>query len=257
MFLGFSWKKPKKQIALPWESIDSRDGAGVNAAEASTGDDWFLEPPPGEWEMNPRPSDGSEEIEADALAAPIDQLPEEVEEEEPYPPRTGAETGAWTISVLCMGLGLIAACLVIPQADANRKLVYEREQLRLELTQVQKQNSVNREFLAKMESDPQLTERLAQREMHAVEQGETVVDVNSSAPVMGSASPFSLVDVPAPPPLEPYQPVGGVLADLCRNPQTHVYVLGIGMFLVACGLVLGGPSKITAPLDADLTSPDQ
>jgi len=31
---------------------------------------------------------------------------------------------------------------------------------------------------------------------------------------------------------------------LCRNPQSHIYILGMGMFFVAGGLVLGGPAKV-------------
>ena len=87
----------------------------------------------------------------------------------------------------------------------------------MELAQVQKQTSVNQEFLAKMESDPQLTERLAQREMHAVEQGEAIVNMKTDGAPAGnspasaqSMSPFTLVNIPPPAALAPYQPVGGV-----------------------------------------------
>ena len=185
--------------------------------------------------------------EEDDMTVPAENLPEEVEieeEDEAYSPSVATESGAWTISVLCMGLGLIAACLIIPQADANRRLVYEREQLRLELAQVQKQTAVNQEFLAKMESDPQLTERLAQREMRAVEQGEAIINVQNTSAPAGNMSPFTLVNVPPPAALTPYEPVGGVFAQLCRNPQSHIYILGMGMFFVAGGLVLGGPAKV-------------
>ena len=78
------------------------------------------------------------------------------------------EKTAWRLDrcgFCAWGWELIAACLIIPQADTNRRLVYQREQLKLDLTQVQKQIGLNKEFLLKMESDPQLTERLAQREM--------------------------------------------------------------------------------------------
>src|SRR5580698_6962616 len=55
--------------------------------------------------------------------------------------------GGWTIAVLCIGLSLIAACVIIPQADANRRLAYERQRLRRDLDQIQKQVAVNSEFL--------------------------------------------------------------------------------------------------------------
>jgi hypothetical protein len=258
MVLGFGRFKLGRGIALPWSSIDPREGAGdATTWEPESKGRWFLKSPPGDWQMEPASQPAAnegEQAEEDNLTAPFETLPEEVEQEEAYPARAAAETGAWTISMLCLGLGLIAACLIIPQADANRRLVYERQQLRMELAQVQKQTTVNQEFLAKMESDPQLTERLAQREMHAVEQGEAILNIktdsNSSS---GNMSPFTLVNVPPPAALAPYQPVGGVLADLCLNPRSHIYILGMGMFFVAGGLVLGGPAKIKDPLETDLT----
>jgi hypothetical protein len=140
-------------------------------------------------------------------------------------------------------------------------LVYEREQLKLELTQVQKQIGLNKEFLVNMESDPQLTERLAQREMHAVKQGEAVVDMgsgNESGKQVSSAekmSPFGIVNVAPPAALQPYTPVGGTFAEFCRNPGSHMYVLGAGMMMVAVGLTLGGSSG-GAKLVAEGVEPD-
>jgi hypothetical protein len=269
MVLGFHRNQSAKDLALPWGSIDPREGVQPTQWDAPSGEKssrktpsggkWFLDSPPADWKMEPpqkRASGCIDEADEDNLKTPFESVADadefggEVGEEETYPPRETAETGAWTISVLCMGLGLIAACILIPQADANRRLVYAREQLRLELQNIQQQTSVNREFLTKMEVDPQLTERLAQREMRAVEQGEAVVNVNGDAGSASGAtaaaermSPFTLVKVPPPPALEPYQPVGGTFADLCRNPGTHMYVLGTGMIMVAGGLVLGGPAK--------------
>jgi hypothetical protein len=235
---------------LPWESIDSQEGKVPTNWDAQSGGQWHLETPPGDWQMEslPEPPQGlGDEVEKDNLTTPFDFPEPEVEDEEAYPPRVAAETGGWTIAILCMGLGIIAACLVIPQADANRRLVYEREKLRLDLTQVQKQIAVNHEFLSEMEHDPQLTERLAQREMRAVQQGEAIVDTRPDARSAKSPSadaermsPFNIINVPPPAALAPYKPVGGYFSSLCRSPQSHVYLLGAGMILVAGGLVLGG-----------------
>jgi len=266
MLLSFGGKKFGGGVSLPWSSINPKDEAGAPTTwETDAKADWFLKTPPGEWQMEAPQLQAveSDQAENDNVTHPFESLPNEVEqeEEEAYPSRAGAETGAWTISMLCMGLGLIAACLIIPQADANRRLVYERQQLRLELAQVQKQTAVNQEFLAKMESDPQLTERLAQREMRAVEQGEAIVNTQSDGasgrdlPASGSMSPFTLVNVPPPAALAPYQPVGGILSALCLNPRSHICVLGIGMFFVAGGLVLGGPVKLKDAVDSDANSP--
>ena len=147
MVLGFGRNKLGRGIALPWSSIDPREGAGdATTWEPESKGRWFLKSPPGDWQMEPASQPlarESDQAEDDNLTARFGTLPEEVEEEEAYPPRDSADSGAWTISMLCMGLGLIAACLIIPQADANRRLVYERQQLRMELAQVQNQTSVN------------------------------------------------------------------------------------------------------------------
>src|ERR1044072_7320440 len=47
--------------------------------------------------------------------------------------------GAFTIPLLCAGIAIIAACLLIPQADANRRLAYERVKLQADLETVEKQ----------------------------------------------------------------------------------------------------------------------
>ncbi len=166
--------------------------------------------------------------------------------------------GGWTISVLCLGLAIIAACVIIPQADANRRLAYEREKLQRDLDQIQKQTALNQQFIGKIQNDPQLAERLAQRQMRMVRDGETVLDLRSAATTAkddsesGAAaassgaekmSPFMIVHVPAPAPLPEYKPVGGALANLCRQPRTDLYLLGAGMFMVATGLVLGDASR--------------
>lgn len=159
--------------------------------------------------------------------------------------------GGWTLAVLCIGLSLIAACVLIPQADSNRRLVYEREKLRLDLEQIERQVAVNKDFLNKVDNDPQLAERLAQRQMKMIRKGTTILDlkdpnaVSSHDAAAGAErmSPFLLVHVPPPPPLPAYQPVGGLLADLCRSPRSQLYVLAGGLFLVAAGLVLGFSPK--------------
>src|SRR5262245_40818092 len=82
----------------------------------------------------------------------------------PLEPRGPQPNGsAWTIPLLCLGMGIIAMALIVPAADENRRLVYEREKLSADLAQVQKQLAVNDEFLARLASDPGLAERLAQR----------------------------------------------------------------------------------------------
>jgi hypothetical protein len=239
-------------VALPWETVDPHEGEAPSAFEAESAQ-WFLDSPPGEWNIESPPDvqeiqggqPAEEELNVPAMELDIEDQEEEVDT---FP--TKLDGGGWTVAILCVGLSLIAACVIIPQADANHRLAYQQEKLRLDLAQIQKQVAVNREFLSKIESDPQLTERLAQREMRSVPAGQTALDLKSDADSAQTASaaaarmsPFSIVKVPPPPPLMPYKPVGGEFAELCRESQSHGYILGTGMILVAAGLVLSGSAS--------------
>lgn len=176
-------------------------------------------------------------------------------------------SGAWTLIPICAGLLLIAACVLIPQVDANRRLVYEREKLQLDLRQLQQQLAMNRQFLAKMETDPQLEERLALRQMRVVRQGERVLDIKTDdsdtpqptdmANDAAQMSPFSIVHVPPPDPLPDYRPWGGPLSGFFLRPRTQLYLLGGALFLVAAGLVLGEKSDNENHRLADHRAQDQ
>ena len=156
-------------------------------------------------------------------------------------------TAGWSIAILCFGLGIIAACVIVPQTDANRRLAYERQKLRQDLQQIQKQVALNQEFLKMIETDPQLAERVARRQMRVVRQGETVLDIQPDSDPTASAadqmSPFQIIKVPPPPPMAPYRSVGGLLNDLCLNPHAQIYLLGGGLLLAAAGLILGDSSR--------------
>jgi hypothetical protein len=171
------------------------------------------------------------------------------------------ERGGWTITVLCVGLGLIAAAVLVPQADANRRLDYQRQALRADLAQLQNQVAINRDFLARIETDPQLVERLAQRQMKLYPQGETALNLNDDLASAGGqdvasaaqrVSPFSILRVPPPPVAEEYQPYGGLLTILCRHRASQIYILGAGMFLVAIGLVMGDSRVSAAPIEPQI-----
>jgi hypothetical protein len=162
-------------------------------------------------------------------------------------------SGAWSLLLLVGGLAMIAACVLAPQADANRRLLYEREKLQLDLTQIQQQVAMNRQFLAKIETDPQLEERLALRQMRVVRQGERVLDIKTDdadadqTPEAGTdaaqMSPFSIVHVPAPDPLPAYPPWGGWPFSFFLQPHSQLCILGAALWLIAAGLVLGDNSN--------------
>jgi len=167
----------------------------------------------------------------------------------------------WSVVLLCVGLALVCACVIIPQADANRRLVYEREKLQRDLTQIQNQHEVNQEFLRRIEDDPQLAERLAMRQMKMVPRGMSTLDLNAlsgstdhtailAADSAQQVSPFVIVNVPPPPALPPYRPLGGVLAAICLKPQASLLVMAAAIMMIAIGLVLGPGSKPAATAES-------
>jgi hypothetical protein len=144
----------------------------------------------------------------------------------------------WTIMLISAGIGLIALCLLIPQSDENRLMAYQCQKLKLDLEHLDKQVAVNQEFINRLGSDPALAERLAQRQMKFIRAGTRVLELDERM-LPGEESPFSLVSIAPPPRLPPPQLRSGTMAELCRDAKVRLYVIGMGMMLIACGLVLG------------------
>ncbi|HEY7117543.1 MAG TPA: hypothetical protein VH475_13225 [Tepidisphaeraceae bacterium] len=154
-------------------------------------------------------------------------------------PRRGG--GTLTIPLLCIGIAIIACVCLLPLADENHQLAWERAKLRADLAQLKEQTRVNEEFLQHVADDPTLAERLAQRQMKYIREGSSVLPLRGGG--KEEMSPFLLVSVPPPPPLPPYQPVGGALATLTRQPRAQLYLCGAALLLMATGLVLGYAPK--------------
>jgi hypothetical protein len=152
-------------------------------------------------------------------------------------------SSVWTIPALCIGLAIIASCILIPAADENRRLAYDREGLKADLAQLQKQASVNDAFLGKLHEDPSLAERLAQRQMKMVREGTQVLKLENEGPARSLISPYLLVTIPPPAERMPYVPVGGKLAEFVRPEKNQLYLIGAGLLLVAMGLVFGANAK--------------
>jgi len=219
-------------VQLPWEVAEDAAPPVAEARRDQDGADEVL---------------GYETADADVDVEAVDYehpVPAEPVEEDLGPPPRG---GGWTVAALCFGIGLIACCVVIPQADANRRLVYEREKLKVDLDSIKKQVATNDEFLRRVGDDPNLAERLAQRQMKIIREGTRVLElkkagaagIGSKAAAAEDVSPFHLVAVAPPPPMPPYEPRGGRLAGLCYDPHRRLYLMGAGLFLMAAGLVCG------------------
>ena len=159
--------------------------------------------------------------------------------------RTAASGGAFTIPLICLGVGVIAMCLLIPAADEVRRLAYERDRLKADLEQLQKQVTTNESFLQRVANDPVLAERLARRQMKMVPEGTAVLELKAARTTTPAQdmSPFLLVTVPPPAPMPPYRPIGGVLSNACRHPKTQLYLIGGSLMAIASGLVLSRSSS--------------
>lgn len=144
--------------------------------------------------------------------------------------------------MLCAGIAVLACCLLIPAADDNRKLAWERERLTQDLEQINKQIDVNSQFLKSVGEDPGLLERLAQRQMKLVREGTSVLNLKDNTG-RADMSPYLLLTIPPPPPMPQYKPVGGVFSDLCRHPRTRLFLMGGALLSIACALIVGETSR--------------
>ncbi|MCY2951776.1 MAG: hypothetical protein NTU53_07330 [Planctomycetota bacterium] len=163
--------------------------------------------------------------------------------EAPALPKGAAGKNGWTIVLISIGINLIACCLLIPQADENRQQLYECEKLSVDLGHVKKQSQMNEEFIKQMNEDPALAERLAQRQLHLIRKGMTVLEMPGVLVSEGDRSPFVLVSVSRPPPMPACPKIGGKLAEVFRDSRNRLYLIGGGLMLVATGLVLGSTPK--------------
>lgn len=230
---------------VPWDSIGGSDESiesltGGENSESEQDRDALLTP----WAATgsvgqERQGSDPEELEPSQRSAP-DWTTREIRTKSSGPRNEGdgekARGGGWTIPVLCAGIALIACSVLIPQADANRRLAYEKETLTRDLQSIEQQIDVNREFLKKVSDDPTLAQRLAERQMKVIPQGEHVIDLTHEPLGM---SPFQLLNVAPPAPLPPYLPVGGTLARICYGPHSRLYLIGLSLGMIATGLVLG------------------
>jgi hypothetical protein len=148
----------------------------------------------------------------------------------------------FSLPLLALGLGIIAVCVLVPAADANKRLTADRDKLQRDLTQIESQISANQEFLASAKTDPEIAERLAQRQLKQIRTGTTVLELSGITQKVES-SPFEMVSVPPAPPINAYQPLQGILGDICRDTREQMYAVGLGMFMVATALVLGAAAS--------------
>jgi hypothetical protein len=153
-----------------------------------------------------------------------------------------SRSSIYSLPLLCLGLGAVAICVLVPAADSNKRLTADRDKLQRDLTQIEAQVTANQEFLANAKTDPEIAERLAQRQLKQIRAGTTVLELKGLDQKVGS-SPFEMVSVPPQRPIQPYRPLGGVLGEICRDARQQMYAVGMGMFMIATALVLGASQE--------------
>src|SRR5436309_973572 len=140
-------KATRPEAQLPWESMDDGDTAAASApavaeapaVEARRGEFVVVDDTGDEGDGVLDYASGSSAGAAGDFDSDLGYehpVPAEPVEDDLGPPPRG---GGWTVAALCAGIGLIACCVVIPQADANRRLVYERERMKIDLDSIRKQ----------------------------------------------------------------------------------------------------------------------
>ena len=161
--------------------------------------------------------------------------------EMPKPTLPFTPTGpAIALPALCLGLAVLAACVLLPAAGENRRLADERAALAADVEAARAQVAVNDEFLDRVGTDPELAERLALRQSNRPRPGTEAVEVSTGAAGAGdrfALSPFALTAVPAP--AEPAAPTPGRWAALTDSDTLRLWATGGGLFLLAYGLVMG------------------
>jgi len=152
--------------------------------------------------------------------------------------RTQPVSGLWTLLPVAAGLAVVTCCVLIPQIDRNRELLFQQRALQQHLEYLDQQIGINEEFLKRVGEDPVLTERLAQRYLKLVREDCAILRLEEQRGA-GDMSPFALVNVPPPPPAPSYEPISFPLAEHVRDPRKRLWLLCGGLMLVGAGIVLG------------------
>ena len=141
--------------------------------------------------------------------------------------------------MLCLGIIIIACAMIVEQVEENHQIEWQRNKLQIDLDYFNKQVDINQQFLERLATDANLAERLAQRQMKLVRQGSAVLELTDPN-LPEDTSPFRLVNITPPPPVQPYEPARGPLTTIFGNTRLRLYIFGLGLCLMAIGLIVGG-----------------
>jgi hypothetical protein len=143
----------------------------------------------------------------------------------------------WSLMLLSIGLLFVAASVLAPVVEENRRLRADLDQLRHELSSVMQQADVNQAYLEKLPTDPDLAARIALRQTRKPEAGTKVLDVDESEPAPFEASPFVIAQLPSTRPDDavPTRAIPNLLIDS----RKRILVLAAGIFLIGAAVVFG------------------
>ncbi len=157
-----------------------------------------------------------------------------------------ARPRGWSVPALLCGFALIGACVLVPEWEENQLLAHQGRQIAQDLAHVDSQIQANEDFIARLGTDAELAERLAQRQMKMIRQGTGVLDLGEGQPQTDAQrmSPFLLAALPPPQPIEPYRSPAPLLTTLFGHAGLRIYLLGAAILLIATAMLLdaGKPS---------------
>ena len=128
--------------------------------------------------------------------------------------------------MLAIGLAIIACAIVIGQIESNRQMSWQKNKLQQDVEHLREQVRVNKDFVDRLNTDESLLERLAQRQMRLVREGSAALELTGQTNEI--RSPFTLVRVPPPSEVQPYQPASDPLTRMLGTPHRQVWAFGAG-----------------------------
>jgi hypothetical protein len=150
----------------------------------------------------------------------------------------------WTMLMIAVGLSTLAACVLLPLREENRRLAHAFAGIEAEAEFVRKQVDANEQFLSRVHEDPALVDRLVMRATRRPVAGQQFLDPQP----VGSfnASPYAITQITPPPPQTPYvSDLHPALASLVTNVRSRVILIAAGLFLIGGAVIIG--SKDAAP----------
>ncbi|MFT3788518.1 MAG: hypothetical protein QM770_20495 [Tepidisphaeraceae bacterium] len=156
-------------------------------------------------------------------------------------PHASLASTAVVYLLIVAGLAMVGAAVLAPLREESRSLAHDAFALQREVDQVNRQMQINRDFVAAVPTDPQLATRLAMRQHTDVGHTDTKsIALRGATTKPFAQSPFALTSLPPPEPLPAYSSdVPAALRSWLLDANRRSLVLGLGVFCVAAGLILG------------------